>query len=214
MKLSDKIIELRKQKGMTQEDLAAVLNVSRQAISRWEMGTAMPDASNILQLSKLFKVTADYLLNDDYRSDNDLPKIKEVNSDGIKQIMFFLVVIEIMILLIQFMAVFILQNIVFAFLGFILFLAPLCGFEYAYQKKKNESNEYVESFRKKFYQISVWLGTYFPIRFLSFILVRLYPLPFPYLAFECVILCIYLSVALSLHLTIEKHYITNKAQTK
>ncbi len=79
MKLSEKITELRKQNGMTQEDLACELNVSRQAISRWEMGTSMPDASNILQLSKLFNVTSDYLLNDDYKSDNDLPKLKEYN---------------------------------------------------------------------------------------------------------------------------------------
>ena len=42
------------------------LDVSRQAISRWESGAAMPDANNILQLSKLFDVTTDYLLNDDY----------------------------------------------------------------------------------------------------------------------------------------------------
>lgn len=62
MKLSDKIIGLRKSNGMSQEDLAEKLNVSRQAISRWESGTAMPDASNILQLSKLFGVTTDYLL--------------------------------------------------------------------------------------------------------------------------------------------------------
>ena len=49
MKLSDKIIILRKQHGMSQEDLAERLNISRQAISRWENGSATPDASNILQ---------------------------------------------------------------------------------------------------------------------------------------------------------------------
>jgi len=65
MKLSDKIINLRKTNGWSQEDLAERLNVSRQAISRWENGTALPDANNILQLSKLFSVTADYLLNED-----------------------------------------------------------------------------------------------------------------------------------------------------
>lgn len=48
MKLSDKIIRLRKSNGMSQEDLAEKLNISRQAISRWESGTAMPNASNIL----------------------------------------------------------------------------------------------------------------------------------------------------------------------
>lgn len=62
MKLSDKIVGLRKSNGMSQEDLAEKLDVSRQAISRWESGAAMPDANNILQLSKLFDVTTDYLL--------------------------------------------------------------------------------------------------------------------------------------------------------
>ena len=73
MKLPDKIIKLRKENGWSQEDLAEKLDVSRQAISRWENGTALPDAQNILQLSKLFNVTTDYLLNDDYESDNDIP---------------------------------------------------------------------------------------------------------------------------------------------
>ena len=79
MKISEKIVHLRKLNGLSQEDLAEKLQVSRQAISRWEMGTAKPDANNILQISKLFRVTTDYLLNDEYESDNDLPKIKESN---------------------------------------------------------------------------------------------------------------------------------------
>lgn len=66
MKLSDKLTELRKEKGWSQEDFAEKLDVSRQAISRWENGTALPDAQNILRISKLFNVTSDYLLNDDY----------------------------------------------------------------------------------------------------------------------------------------------------
>ena len=79
MKISEKIVHLRKLNGLSQEDLAEKLQVSRQAISRWEMGTAKPDANNILQLSTLFGVTTDYLLHDEYESDNDLPKIKENN---------------------------------------------------------------------------------------------------------------------------------------
>ena len=54
MTLPDKIIKLRKENGWSQEDLAERLNVSRQAISRWENGTALPDAENVLLISKLF----------------------------------------------------------------------------------------------------------------------------------------------------------------
>ena len=73
MKLSEKIAYLRKKNGMSQEKLSELLNVSRQAVSRRENGTSLPDAANIVQLSKLFSVTADYLLNDDYESDYDVP---------------------------------------------------------------------------------------------------------------------------------------------
>ena len=76
MKLSEKIIMLRKQKGFSQEELAECLNVSRQTISRWELGTALPDATNIVQLSKLFEVSTDYLLHEEYHSDQDIPAVK------------------------------------------------------------------------------------------------------------------------------------------
>ena len=80
MKLSEKILNLRKHRGLSQEELAGELNVSRQAVSRWEVGSALPDASNILQLSKLFGVSADYLLNDDYESDRDIPAVKNIET--------------------------------------------------------------------------------------------------------------------------------------
>ena len=79
MNVSEKIRTLRKSKGMSQEELAGQGNISRQAVSRWENGTALPDADNIVQLSKLFGVTTDYLLMDSYESDEDSPKIKENN---------------------------------------------------------------------------------------------------------------------------------------
>lgn len=76
MKLSEKIIMFRKQKGFSQEELAERLNVSRQTISRWELGTALPDATNIVQLSKLFEVSTDFLLHEEYQSDQDIPAVK------------------------------------------------------------------------------------------------------------------------------------------
>lgn len=79
MKLSEKIIQLRKVNSWSQEELAEKMEVSRQAISRWENGTALPDSNNLLQLSKLFNVSADYILNEDYTSDNDIPCLKEAS---------------------------------------------------------------------------------------------------------------------------------------
>lgn len=205
MKLSDKIVKLRKINGWSQEELAERLNVSRQAVSRWEGGTAQPDATNILQLSKLFNVTTDYLLNDEYDSDEDLPKVKEVKSDGIHQIMVFLVTLEVMILIIQFMSFIILQNVFFGILSFLPFVAAIGGFEYAYQKNEDRANETTRRFRKKFYKISAWLGTYFPIRFAITVLAYFYPRPYSAIVFECVVLVVYLMAVMLITLSIEKH---------
>jgi len=76
MTFAEKVLELRKKAGLSQEELAEKLEVSRQAISRWETGLAMPDASNLLQLSKLFKVSIDYLIQEEYSSDKELPTVK------------------------------------------------------------------------------------------------------------------------------------------
>jgi transcriptional regulator with XRE-family HTH domain len=210
MKLSDKIVRLRKSNGWSQEDLAEKLNVSRQAISRWEGSTAQPDAANILQLSKLFGVTTDYLLNDEYESDNDLPKIKEVKNDSFHQILILVITLEVMILIIQFMTTIILQNTFFSVLSFIPFVASIGGFEYAYQKKKNEANETTNVFRKKFYKISAWLGAYFPIRFVITSLSHFYPRPYNMIILECVIFVIYLIMATLLCFQIEKNSLKGK----
>lgn len=65
MTLGEKLCYLRKKKGISQEMLALQISVSRQAISKWELGEATPDTENILRLSELFGVSIDYLLKDE-----------------------------------------------------------------------------------------------------------------------------------------------------
>ena len=62
--LSEKIINLRKSRGWSQEELAERLNVSRQSVSKWESGISNPDLDKIVAMSTLFGVTTDYLLKD------------------------------------------------------------------------------------------------------------------------------------------------------
>ncbi|WP_460293058.1 helix-turn-helix domain-containing protein [Clostridium sardiniense] len=54
--------KLRKEKGLSQEQLADILNISRQAISKWESGKAYPDIENLIQLRNIFKITLDDLI--------------------------------------------------------------------------------------------------------------------------------------------------------
>ena len=65
MILADKMIDLRKKNGWSQEELAEKLGVSRQAVSKWEGAQSVPDIQRILELSRLFGVSTDYLLKDD-----------------------------------------------------------------------------------------------------------------------------------------------------
>ena len=65
MILADKIIELRKKSGWSQEELAEKMDVSRQSISKWEGAQSVPDMGRIVRLSELFGVSTDYLLKDD-----------------------------------------------------------------------------------------------------------------------------------------------------
>ena len=65
MILADKIIQLRKKNGWSQEELAEKLNVTRQSVSKWESAQSIPDLQKILQLSQIFEVSTDYLLKDE-----------------------------------------------------------------------------------------------------------------------------------------------------
>ena len=64
MILADKIIDLRKKNGWSQEELAEQLGVSRQSVSKWESGMSVPDLNKIIAMSELFGVSTDYLLKD------------------------------------------------------------------------------------------------------------------------------------------------------
>lgn len=65
MILADKIINLRKKNGWSQEELAEKLGVSRQSISKYESAQSIPDLDKILKLSEIFGVTTDYLIKDE-----------------------------------------------------------------------------------------------------------------------------------------------------
>lgn len=78
MKLSEKITELRKANGMTQEELAAICNVSRQSISKWEADIALPETEKLLILGNTFRVSMDVLLKDELK----LNEVKDIHSCG------------------------------------------------------------------------------------------------------------------------------------
>ena len=79
MKFNEKLIELRKIKGLSQEELGNELGVSRQTVSKWELGQSYPDFQKLVLLSDFFNISLDKLIKD-----IDLDDVRENNSDNEK----------------------------------------------------------------------------------------------------------------------------------
>ena len=73
MELHERIDQLRKERNITQQDLADRLGVSRQAVSRWEMGTAKPEVESLTALAKVFDITVDELLTGEMPGERETP---------------------------------------------------------------------------------------------------------------------------------------------
>lgn len=71
MNFAEKLLNLRTQYGYSQEGLAEKLNVSRQAISKWELGTTLPETDKVIAISDFFEVSTDYLLKDNIQLNNN-----------------------------------------------------------------------------------------------------------------------------------------------
>lgn len=69
MTLSEKIMNLRKKKGWSQEELAERLDISRQSVSKWESGESVPTLEKVIRISEIFEVSTDYLLKDDFKEE-------------------------------------------------------------------------------------------------------------------------------------------------
>ncbi len=80
MIFADKLIDLRKKNGWSQEEVAEKLNVSRQAVSKWEGAQSIPDIDRIIQMSELFGVSTDYLLKDNLEQTNPTQESGEERS--------------------------------------------------------------------------------------------------------------------------------------
>lgn len=87
MIFADKLIELRKKSGWSQEELAEQMNVTRQSVSKWEGAQSVPDLEKIIQLSKLFGVSTDYLLKDEIEiNENETSSLKTEEKLNVRRV--------------------------------------------------------------------------------------------------------------------------------
>ena len=85
MILAEKIVQERKKNGWSQEDLADKLGVSRQSVSKWESAQSVPDLQRILEMSKLFEVSTDYLLKDEVE-DRPVEQLTEESGKELRRV--------------------------------------------------------------------------------------------------------------------------------
>ena len=87
MELNERLAQLRKEHGLSQNDLADQLKVSRQAVSRWEQGLAMPSSDNLIYLSKLYGITLDELIypRDESKEQKTTQDMKEEHIENQKK---------------------------------------------------------------------------------------------------------------------------------
>ena len=86
MILADKIIELRKKNGLTQEELAEKVHVSRQSVSKWEGAQSVPDLEKIILLSQIFGVSTDYLLKDEMEEQDYVPSTDVETEENVRKV--------------------------------------------------------------------------------------------------------------------------------
>lgn len=172
MNIADRIQSLRKIKGVSQEELADNIGVTRQAVSKWESEQSMPDIEKVILLSDYFDVTTDYLLKG----------IESVDNKGKKNIApIFNIVATTLNVIGVVMACFlwsetqrngaIVAGLVFIILGTMLFFVGI--------SQSNGKDKKIYTY--KFWKINVWLVSFVPISFFYNVLfgvVAPYPIPF------------------------------------
>lgn len=173
MAISDRILELRKIKGISQEELAENIGVSRQAVSKWESEQSVPDLEKIISLSNYFNVTTDYLL-----------KGIESNNQTIRKnnVHIFNVVATTLTVLGLILSTFIwtatqevggiIGGLIFIVLGIMVFAIGI------YQ---SDGKEKIIA-KSKFWKINVWTITFIPLALIYNILISGMLSPYPLLS--------------------------------
>ena len=81
IEIANRLFELRKQKNLSQEELAEKIGVSRQAVSKWERAESSPDTDNLIQLARLYEISLDKLLSTTEPINNEMSNENKVKSD-------------------------------------------------------------------------------------------------------------------------------------
>lgn len=188
MNFQQKFLHLRKSSGLSQEEAANKLGVSRQAISRWEQGTALPDALNIAGICTVFGVSADYLINDDEECGDtqiircgssdvgaNISAVATENGRSDKKVLTACICAHIPALIVELIAIicFICSAetafYIMLCLGVLISVVAVVAFEVMFSDRGREERIL---YRRKYYRSSVWL--FLPLKLLILLVAIFY----------------------------------------
>ena len=180
MTFGEKLQQLRKGRGWSQERLAEEIPISRQAVSKWESGAAAPDTENVVRLSAIFGVSTDYLLHDDFTGDEDIPAVKRREEELQKArnrdtAMMVLMGIMAMGLFWQLVGALIYQSHLIVLLGMTAHIVIVIAFEALFRRYQGDPEAREQ--RLLFWQLTVWFVSLFPCAALTRILWAFWPGP-------------------------------------
>ena len=180
MTFGEKLQQLRKGRGWSQERLAEEIPISRQAVSKWESGAAAPDTENVVRLSAIFGVSTDYLLHDDFTGDEDIPAVKRREEELQKArnrdtAMMVLMGIMAMGLFWQLVGALIYQSHLIVLLGMTTHIVIVIAFEALFRRYQGDPEAREQ--RLLFWQLTVWFVSLFPCAALTRILWAFWPGP-------------------------------------
>lgn len=174
MNIGDKIQQLRKANNLSQEQLASQLDVSRQAVSKWELNESIPDTDKIIFLSKVFSVSTDYLLLDQNESFNGDSSANSASLDKqrVRSMLLAAIIISVMGLLISIGSLSFFDSQVGFLFGLAIQVLAVVFFEMSVHGVHPEI--YVSA-RKRFYLMNVWLLLYSPSAIITSYVLRHLP---------------------------------------
>ena len=180
MTFGEKLQQLRKGRGWSQERLAEEIPISRQAVSKWESGAAAPDTENVVRLSAIFGVSTDYLLHDDFTGDEDIPAVKRREEELQKArnrdtAMMVLMGIMAMGLFWQLVGALIYQSHLIVLLCMTAHIVIVIAFEALFRRYQGDPEAREQ--RLLFWQLTVWFVSLFPCAALTRILWAFWPGP-------------------------------------
>jgi transcriptional regulator with XRE-family HTH domain len=170
MNIADRIQNLRKSRGISQEEFADKIGVSRQTVSKWESEQSLPDIDKVIIMSDYFEVTADYILK-------GIESKKQEKETGVNAIMFLAVATPLNFIgLIVAIAIWHYEHTPMAIVGGLIFMAVSCmvfGIGWA------NSTQNVEKAKRLFFVINIWFFAFIPMSFLYNVLFTRSIAPYP-----------------------------------